>query len=410
MVSRLDAARSTTGRPWTRRRAGATMATEDDEPHAFRSQTLAHDKWSARPHRTGHRARTAGSRSRHRALRLSRPVPRPIVPRRAGGRVDPAADRDPRRHPAALLAGPPAHHDRASHGGTRAGGPARPAIRQDCRPGSRLVRRRTHRRRDAVRHRWRRAVADLLRPVPAAGVDRCLRAAGDLRLHGILGRAGGFGDARRRAVHPGGTGSCARAHRSGIARAPARVQGVRRGIPRCDAGPADAEGVRPERRVRADAGRQGARAVGQHVPGVGHQHPDTWHHRPWLCVRRGGGAGAGRVSRPPRRDEHRGAADRADGRHRDLPAIARPAHRAAPGPDRPGGCGRHQRAAGHADHRAGCPHRQSFPDQARERAYSAPLPRSGGRVGEGASAFHPASRSNPSASPILAAGAARIAT
>ena len=44
-------------------------------------------------------------------------------------------------------------------------------------------------------------------------VDRRLRAAGDLRLHGVLGRAGRHRDAGRRAVHPGGASGGARAHR-----------------------------------------------------------------------------------------------------------------------------------------------------------------------------------------------------
>ena len=64
------------------------------------------------------------------------------------------------------------------------------------------------------------------------------------------------------------------------------------------------------------------------------------------ALRRGGGAGAGRLPRTPRRDEPGGAADRADGGHGDLPPAARSAHRAAPGPDRPGRGGRDQRTAG----------------------------------------------------------------
>ena len=58
--------------------------------------------------------------------------------------------------------------------------------------------------------------------------------------------------------------------RRGVARAPARVQGVRRGVPRRDAGPADAEGVRPERAPTAEKlAEQGARAVRQHDLGAG---------------------------------------------------------------------------------------------------------------------------------------------
>ena len=65
-----------------------------------------------------------------------------------------------------------------------------------------------------------------------------------------------------------------------------------------------------------------------------------------LGVRRG--AGAGRLARPPWRHEPGRAADRADGGDRDLPPAARPARRAASGPERPGGGDGHHRAAGHA--------------------------------------------------------------
>ena len=67
-------------------------------------------------------------------------------------------------------------------------------------------------------------------------------------------------------------------------------------------------------------------SVRQHVPGARHQHPDARHHRPRLRARGRRGAGAGCVARPARRDEPGGTADRADGRHRDLPPAARPAH------------------------------------------------------------------------------------
>ena len=65
-----------------------------------------------------------------------------------------------------------------------------------------LVRRRAHRRRDAVDGRRRRAVADLLRAVYAAGIDRRLRAARDLRLHGVVGRAGRHRHAGARRCSP----------------------------------------------------------------------------------------------------------------------------------------------------------------------------------------------------------------
>ena len=69
----------------------------------------------------------------------------------------------------------------------------------------------------------------------------------------------------------------------GLARPPAGLQGVRRGIAGRDAGPADTEGVRPERHLRPDAGRQGARAVREHDDGAGHQRPDARHHRSRLA-------------------------------------------------------------------------------------------------------------------------------
>ena len=125
-----------------------------------------------------------------------------------------------------------------------------------------------------------------------------------------------------------------RAHRPRIARTAARVQGVRRGVPRRGAGPADAEGVRPERRLRRHAG--GARRARCPTARSGCSAP--------ALLTRGftdlgsalgaaAGAGTGRLARAARRDEPGGAADRADGRHRDLPSAARSAHGAAPGPD-----------------------------------------------------------------------------
>ena len=102
----------------------------------------------------------------------------------------------------------------------------------------------------------------LLRPVPAAGGDRHLSRrwrssrssrAGTCRSPLVMLAAALF-----TLVLPA---TVQRAHRPRLARAAARVQGVRRGIPRRGAGPADAEGVRPERRLRPDAGGQGARAV-----------------------------------------------------------------------------------------------------------------------------------------------------
>ena len=108
---------------------------------------------------------------------------------------------------------------------TRAGGAAPAALRQDRRTRSRLVRRGAYRRRDAVDHRRRRAVADLLRPVHPAGVDRRLRAAGDLRLHGVLGCPRRHGDAAAPRCSPWwrpGWCTSAPARRRASGRAPSR--------------------------------------------------------------------------------------------------------------------------------------------------------------------------------------------
>ena len=84
---------------------------------------------------------------------------------------------------------------------------------------------------------------------------------------------------------------------------------------------------------------------------LGAEHPHARRHRSRHGARRRVGARAGRVSRDARRDEHGSAAGRADGRHRDLPAAARPAHGAAPGHDRAVGRRGHPRAARRAEAR-----------------------------------------------------------
>ena len=208
--------------------------------------------------------------------------------------------------------------------------------------GPGLVRRGAHRRRHAVDGRWRGAVAD------ASSASTCRRwrspsvaPVAIFALHCVVGRAGRRGHAGRRAVHAGAARRCARAHRPRLARAAARVQVVRRGVPRRGAGPADAEGVRPERRLWPYAGGEGAGASRQHVLGAGAQRADPRLHRPRHRAGRGAGARAGRMARPARRHEPDRAADRADGGHRDFPSAARPAHRAAPGAERPGGGARH---------------------------------------------------------------------
>ena len=161
---------------------------------------------------------------------------------------------------AAGIARPCAHRHRPRERHDRAGDPARQALRQDRRTGAGLVRRRAHRRRDAVGGRRRRAVAELFRPVRAAGLGRGADPDRDLRLYRVVGRAGRAGHAGRGAGDADRAGLVPRdraAHRHGAA---AGDEGVRLGIPRRRAGSADPEGVRAEHRLRQPAGRAGARS------------------------------------------------------------------------------------------------------------------------------------------------------
>ncbi len=108
-------------------------------------------------------------------------------------------------------------------------------------------------------------------------------------------------------------------------RAPRGDEGVRLGVPRRGAGPADLEGVRPEHRLRQAARRAGARIGRDDDARPLDQRDDARHHRLRRRARRRGGPGARRLARLARVDDDRGLADRADGRHRGVPAIARPA-------------------------------------------------------------------------------------
>ena len=157
----------------------------------FRSQTVAHD--------SGLRGRIALAdrcsaclhwACRHCALRLPRPVPGRRVPRRpcrelllplpaSLGAIMLRAMLEQAR---TMLA----HRTAARVQETLRGR----LLRQDRRHSARLVRRRAHRRHDAVDGRRRRATADFLRPVPAATAHLRLRAIRHLRLHGVVGPAG----------------------------------------------------------------------------------------------------------------------------------------------------------------------------------------------------------------------------
>ena len=170
------------------------------------------------------------------------------------------------------------------------------------------------------------------------------------------------------------------------------VQGVRRGVPRRGAGPADPEGVRPERRLRPPCSPSKARALSDTTMRVLSTSVMTRGITDLgMRARRRRGAGARRLARVPRRDEPRGAADRADGRHRDVPPAARPAHGAASGHGRAVGGRRHQRAAA----TAGRPRRSAAPVANRRRHASR------------AACSRP-SRSRTCASPIPAAAARRM--
>ncbi len=207
----------------------------------------------------GRRARAARDGCRHPPLRVSRPRAGAGFLRRAGARHRRSRRGNGGLRAAACMARSSPHGACAAHGRPGAGHAARAAVRPDRRARPRMVQRRTHGRRDAGRRRRRRAAADLLRRLPAAARDRRMRADHDLRDARVVGRADGRDPAGRGARHA--RAAAARASRGPArgARPFGRVQGVRRGVSRRGAGPADAEGVRAEQRVRREAGREGAR-------------------------------------------------------------------------------------------------------------------------------------------------------
>ncbi len=128
----------------------------------------------------------------------------------------------------------------------RAGGFARPSLRQGRRAGPGMVCRRAHRRGDAVDRRRRRAAADFFRPVCPAVVHRGADAAGDLRLHRLLGRAGRDSDAGLRARDPDRAGRLRPSRAPLEPWAPGRPEIFRLGVSRWRPGPADLEGIRSE--------------------------------------------------------------------------------------------------------------------------------------------------------------------
>ncbi len=313
--------------------------------NVFRPPPLGADARVARPDGAGGGARAARTCRRHRPLRLPRPAPRPGVP---GGAVARAACPDPRRdrrHPVARRPRPRARDGGASHRRTGAGGAACAAARAHRRPRSGLVRRRAHRRRDAGDGRRRGAIAELFRPVHPAAHDLGLRPVCHLRLRGDLGSAGRHGAARRRAA---GVGRADGGAHGRAARQPCplrRVQVVRRGIPRRRAGPADLEGVRPERCLRTPARGARAGAVGPDLLGARNQCRDARHRRSRHRPRRRTRPAARRLARHARRNEFFRCADRADGGDGNFPPLARSAQHPAPGPARTIRGGRHSFAA-----------------------------------------------------------------
>ncbi len=211
---------------------------------------------------------------------------------------------------------------RASNRGAGAGNPAWPPLRQDRRPGAELVRWRAHRRHDAVDGRRRRATADFFRPVSAATAHLRLRAICHLCLHGVVGSAGCWGHARRRIVRIGIAVAGASTESARGDCAAAGIQSVWRRVSRRDAGLAYAQGVWPGSGVWADAGGEGEGAFGWHFLGACGKHIDARHHRSGHGARRGARPLIGGVSCHAWADEHRVAADRADGRHGDLSPVA----------------------------------------------------------------------------------------
>ena len=127
----------------------------------------------------------------------------------------------------------------------------------------------------------------------------------------------------------------------------ASVQGVRRGVPRCDAGPADAESVRPEGARTAAKLANKARALSDSTFWVLARRASSpasspisaWHWgrplpSPWVP---GGDSG---------RDGHGGAAGRADGRHgnfRPLRDLRRVLHQGMIGQSAAGASGAAER-------------------------------------------------------------------
>ena len=304
------------------------MACEPGESSgAFRSEAVAHDGRAALADRAGHRC-SACWRS---------PSASPGSPSSASSSPGCSAAR-----PAAELVAAAARRRSppscCAPGSTTSAPCSRTAPRRGCRRrcaarlydkivalGPGLVRRRAHRRRDAVDRRRRRAVADLLRPVPAAGHrspparrwrSSRFMAFWDVPVATVMLAAALFtlvapvGGARAHRPRPRARGSARSRHSARNSSTPMQ------GLPTLKAfGQSGAYG-----RMLADKARAlsdstflvlGTSILTRGITDLG-------------CALGAAAAlalGAYRVA--PRRDEPGGAADRADGRHRDLPPAAR---------------------------------------------------------------------------------------
>ena len=156
----------------------------------FRLAALGDDAGDAGAHRIGRGAGIGGPGRRHRPVRLLRSVAGAGVPGRGLAGHQPAGRAGADHGAAARRVRLRADHAGARHRRPRAALAAAGPVRQDRLPRPGLVRRRAHRRGDAVRGRRRGAAPELLRPVSAATDHSPLRTGRHLPVHGVVGPAG----------------------------------------------------------------------------------------------------------------------------------------------------------------------------------------------------------------------------
>ena len=201
---------------------------------------------------------------------------------------------------AARVARPSPHGARAAHGRARAGHAARAAVRPDRRTRPCVVQRRTHGRRD-VRRRRRRAIADLFGTYLPAVIAACavmifaVLAWWDVPTAAILLVAALVTLALPQLVHRADK-------RAALARSAAfkafgeEFLDAVQGLPTLKA-------FGQRHGIRREAGREGARAVRQHVLGARARPADAALHRSRHRPRRGRRDRGRRVARAARRHE-----------------------------------------------------------------------------------------------------------